>query len=62
MLCVGCLPFLYVDLSKIDDPNIIFSDNEKALEFKRSMFRNKEYQALVKKEMPRFLARGFMDV
>jgi hypothetical protein len=51
-----------MDLTKFDDLTELFDDNEKNKELTRSLYKNEDYQKLIREEMPRFLEMGFLDL
>jgi hypothetical protein len=37
-------------------------ETDSVLQMKKSMFKNEKYHEIVKKELPRFLKMGFMEI
>jgi hypothetical protein len=62
LLCTCFVPYSFVDLAKCDDLTELFGESEKAKEFTRRLYQNKDYQTLVRREMPRFLNLRFLDL
>jgi hypothetical protein len=62
VLCVCFLPFMCIDFTKVHDMADFIGETDSVLQMKKSMFKNEKYHEIVKKELPRFLKMGFMEI
>jgi hypothetical protein len=62
VLSVCFLPFMFLDFTKVADLTELIGGGDKGTELKKSLYKNEMYQKIMKKELPRFLKLGFMDV
>lgn len=52
------LPFFFIDFTTIDVADFFSRDPS---EVKKAFFKNADYQEVMKKELPRFLNKGFFN-
>jgi hypothetical protein len=53
---------MFLDFTKVTDLTELIGGSDKGKELKKSLYKNEMYQEIMKKELPRFLKLGFMDV
>jgi argonaute-like protein implicated in RNA metabolism and viral defense len=61
-MCVCLLPFMYIDYTKGEGLSDLIGETDSVLQMKKSMFKNERYHEIVKKELPRLLEMGFMEI
>jgi hypothetical protein len=58
LLMASFVPFFYFDFKQIDDMSELFDSEELA----RQPYKTDKYQEMVKKEFPKLVAEGFLDL
>jgi argonaute-like protein implicated in RNA metabolism and viral defense len=53
---------MYIDYTKGEGLSDLIGETDSVLQMKKSMFKNERYHEIVKKELPRLLEMGFMEI
>jgi hypothetical protein len=53
---------MYIDFTKVQDIADFIGETDSVMQMKKSMFKNERYHKIVKKELPRFLKMGLLEI
>ncbi|XP_053671379.1 uncharacterized protein LOC128721632 [Anopheles nili] len=59
VIAICFVPFLFADYNHVTD--VYIGKNEDARVYRRKLYSNEEYQAIIKPLLPHFLHKGFLD-